>query len=129
MEKKMGNQFLKEWLLWAEGTHGKARGSAEHGSRSIALTSSMLATFLCLLSIASAAPADGPLILETQGTFYVGGGVEFRDPNTSSTTPDPRSLPGNIAVHQMHVEYQVPELFKYKYPIVFMHGGGHTGVF
>jgi len=70
-----------------------------------------------------------PLLLKEQGTFYVGGTVEFRNPNTSSTTPDPRSLPGNIAVHQMYVEYQIPLLRTYKYPIVFMHGGGHTGEF
>ena len=39
------------------------------------------------------------------------------------------ALPGNIAVHQMYVEYQIPQVRKYKYPIVFMHGGGHTGEF
>lgn len=71
-----------------------------------------------------------PLILEEQGTFYVGGTIEFRTPNSSTTvTGDVRSLPGNIAVHQMYVEYQIPEPRKYKYPIVFMHGGGHTGQF
>jgi hypothetical protein len=29
----------------------------------------------------------------------------------------------------MYVEYQIPTVLKYKYPIVFMHGGGHTGEF
>jgi pimeloyl-ACP methyl ester carboxylesterase len=29
----------------------------------------------------------------------------------------------------MYVEYQIPEVLKYKFPIVFMHGGGHTGEF
>ena len=72
---------------------------------------------------------NAPLMLKAQGTFYVGGSIQFRDPNTSSTTPDPRSLPGNIAVDQMYVEYQIPVAAKYKYPIVFMHGGGHTGQF
>src|SRR5215218_2442547 len=70
-----------------------------------------------------------PLVLKEQGTFYVGGTVQFRTPNTSSTTPDPRSLPGNIAVNQMYAEYQIPVAQKYPYPIVFMHGGGHTGEF
>jgi pimeloyl-ACP methyl ester carboxylesterase len=74
--------------------------------------------------------ANSPLVLKDQGTFYVDGAIEFRTPNSSSTvTGDPRSLPGNIAVHQMYVEYQVPNVLKYKYPIVFMHGGGHTGEF
>lgn len=75
------------------------------------------------------AQAKAPLVLKEQGTFYVDGSVVFRTPNTASTTPDPRSLPGNIAVHQMYVEYQIPNVLKYKYPIVFMHGGGHTGEF
>lgn len=70
-----------------------------------------------------------PLQLKDQGTFYVGGQIAFRTPSTSSTTPDPRSAPGNIAVDQMYVEYQIPWVKKYRYPIVFMHGGGHTGQF
>ena len=64
--------------------------------------------------------ANNPLVLKKQGTFYVGGTIEFRSPNSSTTvTGDPRSLPGNIAVHHMYVEYQVPNVLKYKYPIVF----------
>ena len=70
-----------------------------------------------------------PLHLAEQGTFYVGGSIQFRTPNSSTNISDPRSLPGNIAVDQMYVEYQIPEDMKYKYPIVFMHGGGHTGEF
>lgn len=72
---------------------------------------------------------DAPLVLKKQGTFYVAGSIEFRNPNTSSTTPDPRSLPGLIAVDQMYVEYQIPDRQTFPYPIVFMHGGGHTGEF
>jgi len=76
------------------------------------------------------APGQNLLVLKKQGTFYVGGTIEFRSPNSSTTvTGDPRSLPGNIAVHQMYVEYQIPAALKYQYPIVFMHGGGHTGEF
>jgi pimeloyl-ACP methyl ester carboxylesterase len=68
------------------------------------------------------------LVLKEQGTFYVGGSIEFRTPNSSSTvTGDPRSLPGHIAVNQMYVEYQIPASQKHLYPIVFVHGGGHTG--
>src|SRR5262245_19332577 len=55
------------------------------------------------------APGQNLLVLKQQGTFYVGGTIEYRSPNSSITvTGDPRSLPGNIAVHQMYVEYQVP---------------------
>src|SRR5262249_39568448 len=68
------------------------------------------------------------LVLKEQGTFYVGGSIEVRTPNSSSTvTRDPRSLPGHIAVNQMYVEYQIPASQKHLYPIVFVHGGGDTG--
>jgi pimeloyl-ACP methyl ester carboxylesterase len=66
-------------------------------------------------------------VLKEQGTFYVGGTIELRSPNTSNA--DPTSIPGNIAVNQMYVEYQIPANQTYPYPIVFMHGGGHTGQF
>ena len=70
--------------------------------------------------------APKPLVLAEQGSFYVGGAIQFRDPN--STTPgDARFVPGDIAVDQMYVEYQVPHEQKYRYPIIMMHGGGHTG--
>ena len=66
------------------------------------------------------------LVLDEQGSFYVGGAIQFRDPN--STTPgDARFVPGDIAVDQMYVEYQVPHEQKYRYPVIMMHGGGHTG--
>src|SRR4029078_6908502 len=100
--------------------------------RTIGIGFAALSFVLAMAASASAQntppQANNPLVLKKQGTFYVGGTIEFRSPNSSTTvTGDPRSLPGNIAVHQMYVEYQVPNVLKYKYPIVFMHGGGHTG--
>ena len=72
-------------------------------------------------------PKPKTLVLQEQGTFYVGGDVEFRTPASTIDPNDPRSQPGNWAFNQMYVEYQVPAAKKYKYPIVFLHGGGHTG--
>jgi pimeloyl-ACP methyl ester carboxylesterase len=66
-----------------------------------------------------------PFTLAEQGSFYVGGTIEFRDPN-STTIDDPRFTPGDIAVNAMYVEYQIPAKRKYRYPIVLMHGGGHS---
>ncbi len=74
-----------------------------------------------------------PLVLKEQGTFFVGGTVEYRQPNstiaggTTVGNGDARFAAGDIAVNQMYVEYQVPATLKYKYPIVMVHGGGHTG--
>jgi pimeloyl-ACP methyl ester carboxylesterase len=66
-----------------------------------------------------------PFTLREQGSFYVGGSIEFRDPN-STTVNDQRFVPGNIAVNHMYVQYQIPAGRRYRYPIVLMHGGGHT---
>jgi pimeloyl-ACP methyl ester carboxylesterase len=66
-----------------------------------------------------------PFTLAEQGSFYVGGSIEFRDPN-STTLGDTRFVPGDISVDHMFVEYQIPEAQKYRYPIVLMHGGGHS---
>jgi pimeloyl-ACP methyl ester carboxylesterase len=67
-----------------------------------------------------------PLVLTEQGSFFVGGTIEFRDPN-STTKEDTRYVPGNIAVNHMFVEYQMPRNRKYRYPVIMVHGGGHTG--
>jgi len=78
--------------------------------RTIGIGFAALSFVLAMAASASAQntppQANNPLVLKKQGTFYVGGTIEFRSPNSSTTvTGDPRSLPGNIAVHQMYVEY------------------------
>jgi pimeloyl-ACP methyl ester carboxylesterase len=90
----------------------------------------LAATTLALMLTGTLAHAQSgkpkPFTLAEQGSFYVGGTVEFRDPN-STTVNDPRFPPGDIAVNAMYVEYQIPETRKYRYPIILMHGGGHSG--
>lgn len=105
------------------------RGVIAAGSAAVA--SAVLAPTAATATLSGTSQVDenAPLVLKEQGTFYVGGSIEFRDPNTSSGTPDPRSLPGHIAVNQMYVEYQIPVRQTFRHPIVFMHGGGHTGEF
>jgi pimeloyl-ACP methyl ester carboxylesterase len=66
-----------------------------------------------------------PFTLLEQGSFYVGGSIVFREHN-STTLGEARYGPGDIAVNQMYVQYQIPKDQKYRYPIVLMHGGGHT---
>ena len=68
-----------------------------------------------------------PLLLKAQGDFYVGGTIELRSPNTTNAAlPGDGVAAGHIAVNQAYVQYQIPVAQKYKYPIVLMHGGGHT---
>ena len=69
----------------------------------------------------------GALVLDQQGNFYVGGTIELRSPNTTNgALPGDGTAQGHIAVNQAYVQYQIPVSQKYKYPIVLMHGGGHT---
>jgi pimeloyl-ACP methyl ester carboxylesterase len=88
---------------------------------------------LFLLSMVASASADpptkanNPLVLKEQGNFYVGGRIELRSPNTTNAAlPGDGTAAGHIAVYQANVQYQIPVAQKYKYPIVLMHGGGHT---
>jgi hypothetical protein len=71
----------------------------------------------------------GPLLLRSQGSFFVGGQDEFSDglvsPNLQppSTTLTPT---GTYTVNQMYVHYQVP-YFSGRVPIVLIHGCCLTG--
>jgi pimeloyl-ACP methyl ester carboxylesterase len=62
--------------------------------------------------------------LKAQGSFYVGGEI-FTIPSrvASGTTPQP----GFISINHAYVQYQIPEDKDYRYPIIMVHGGGHTG--
>jgi hypothetical protein len=71
----------------------------------------------------------GELVLKDLSTFYVSGTIEFSDCNDSTDCNNPRQGPGNISVDAMYVEKATPSRQKYKYPIVFVHGGGHSGQF
>lgn len=66
-----------------------------------------------------------PFTLLEQGSFFVGGTIVDRA--VTSTTPnDTRFGPGEIAINAMYVQYQIPNDQKYRYPIVMIHGGGHS---
>ena len=68
----------------------------------------------------SAAEAKANVLIERQGYFYVGG--QYDD------SANPTFISG-----QMYVEYQIPAKSRQlegaspKYPIIFVHGGSHTG--
>lgn len=73
----------------------------------------------------SSAKRPRPFTLLEQGSFFVGGSIVDRA--VTSTTPnDTRFGPGEIAVNAMYVQYQIPRDQKYRYPLVLMHGGGHS---
>jgi pimeloyl-ACP methyl ester carboxylesterase len=55
-----------------------------------------------------------PLVLATQGNFFVGGHY--------FTVAGQQYMSG-----QIYVDYQIPQNVKHKYPVVLIHGGGLTG--
>jgi pimeloyl-ACP methyl ester carboxylesterase len=98
--------------------------------RAIGVCFAALSFVLGMAASSSAAPPsqpNNPLVLKAQGNFYVGGTIELRSPNTTNAAlPGDGIAAGHIAVNQAYVQYQIPVAQKYKYPIVLMHGGGHT---
>ena len=80
----------------------------------------LIAVLLAPLAYAQA----GPLVLAEQGSFFVNEQqVETNFP-TGVGTPQP----GHISVHGMYVQYQVPQTRSgTAYPVVMVHGSGHTG--
>lgn len=92
----------------------------------ILVTTSALLTASSLGLIVNAAQSSNnsePLILAEQGSFFVNG--ETVQTNYPNTQPDSA---GRIVVNQMYVQYMVPQDEKSgAYPVVMMHGSGHTG--
>lgn len=70
-------------------------------------------------------PDKRPLQLIEQGSWYLGGRMVFSEANYGA--PSPPFGPGNISVDHVYIQYQIPLDQKYRYPVVMMHGGGHTG--
>jgi pimeloyl-ACP methyl ester carboxylesterase len=56
---------------------------------------------------------DGPLVLERQGSFFVGGEVK---------TLETGGPPGHVTINQMYVQYQVPPDGDGHLPVVMVHG-------
>jgi pimeloyl-ACP methyl ester carboxylesterase len=72
-------------------------------------------------------PSSGPIIIQSQGSFAVGGRQV-----TAAGTFDPNGLPypsgagQTFWTDQMYVQYQIP-INARKIPLVLVHGGGGTG--
>jgi pimeloyl-ACP methyl ester carboxylesterase len=75
----------------------------------------------------SPAPANGPITIEGQGSFFVGGrkvSAAGRYDGTASSFPP--NAGQTFWVDHMYVQYQIPPNPR-KLPIVLVHGGGGTG--
>lgn len=63
-----------------------------------------------------------PLVLNSRGSFYVGGETVYSDNLWPSSPP----LTGEHRINQMYVDYMIP-VSRNKVPVVFVHGGGLSG--
>lgn len=77
----------------------------------------------------------GPLVIEDQGSFFIGGVPKVTDhitrqPRTASTDPAAPVLntPQQITVGQMYVQFQIPaSKYDAGWPVIMVHGSSHAG--
>ncbi len=93
------------------------------GNKPIAIAAALLAFSIGATQSASAQQwnqgrnnENGPLLLQSQGSFFVGGQSKASD-STSSTAVSP----GTVTIDQMYVQYQVP-YGQHKTPVIMIHG-------
>ncbi len=64
--------------------------------------------------------APGPLVIKSQGSFFVGG--EKKAITQPGFGPNAQPTTGNITVNQMYVQYQIPPKGDQHVPVVMVHG-------
>jgi len=92
----------------------------------------VLASLLPLMAANNAAPEarkkflSKPLVIEDQGSFYIGGVPKV---TTYATVPGPNQTaqPNQITIGQMYVQFEIPQTKKPKMPpVIMVHGSSHT---
>ena len=77
----------------------------------------------------------GPLTIEDQGSFFIGGVTKVTDYATVPGPPPPGTTtapgagapaPHQITIGQMYVQFQVPARKYGGYPVIMVHGSSHT---
>ena len=77
----------------------------------------------------------GPLTIEDQGSFFIGGVTKVTDYATVAPPPPPGTTPPQgacalaphqITIGQMYVQFQVPARKYGGYPVIMVHGSSHT---
>jgi pimeloyl-ACP methyl ester carboxylesterase len=81
------------------------------------------AGLMAAISMAAAGTLGGPMELQDEGQFFIGGRIM---PSTHPSNA-PGFLPGQIMLSQMFVHYRIPATVS-RPPMVMVHGSGHTGM-
>ena len=76
----------------------------------------------------------GPLTIEDQGSFFIGGVKKVTDYAAALPPPPPGSagptgpVPQQITIGQMYVQFQIPaKKSGAGWPVIMVHGSTHTG--
>jgi hypothetical protein len=105
--------------------------------RTLAALVALLGVLTPAVSGQSAAPKKflgGPLVIEDQGSFFVGGITKTTEHAAALPPPPPGStaaavpVPQQITIGQMYVQFQVPaKKYTGGWPVIMVHGSTHTG--
>ena len=90
-----------------------------------ALLCTLLLGSALLSGPARAATADtsGPMTVQSQGSFFIGGTARHAEGLSGGTTGPEVARMGAITTGQMYVQYQIPVAPRHL-PVVLVHGGG-----
>jgi hypothetical protein len=70
-----------------------------------------------------------PLVIEDQGSFFIGGVPKVTNYATVAApgTPNQAPVPNQITIGQMYVQFQIPQTKKRNMPpVIMVHGSSHT---
>src|ERR1700733_1682964 len=86
-----------------------------------------LLTWIAILAISTTIRAYAgenakPLVVGSQGSFFVGGETKTSKELSGSTTGPGAGVEGDVTVNQMYVQYQTPVNANQHVPVVMVHG-------
>jgi hypothetical protein len=68
-----------------------------------------------------------PLVIEDQGSFFIGGVPKLTNYATTPGQPNQAAVPNQIMIGQMYVQFQIPANKKRNTPpVIMVHGSSHT---
>jgi pimeloyl-ACP methyl ester carboxylesterase len=73
-------------------------------------------------AIAYAGDAPKPLVVGSEGSFFVGGETKTSKQLSGSTTGPGAGVEGDVTINQMYVQYQTPVNASQHRPVVMVHG-------
>ncbi|HEX5227602.1 MAG TPA: hypothetical protein VFW44_07820 [Bryobacteraceae bacterium] len=89
--------------------------------RALLSTCGVVATAATILA-ATAGDASKPLVIASQGSFFVGGETKNSSELTGATQGPGAGQPGDVTINQMYVQFQKPVNAERHAPVVMVHG-------